>query len=75
MAKPRKSKGVRALDRMAMKGVKGGIIAVLNLAAGLYASVAYAGEQRATGLTAAVFSAIVLWLLYGTEKDREFFAS
>ena len=52
-----------------------GILAVLNLAGGLYATVAYNGEQRAAGVVATVFSAIVLWLLYGTESDREFFAS
>jgi hypothetical protein len=48
---------------------------VLNLAGGLYAMIAYSGEQRASGVVSAVFSVIVLWLLYGTEKDREFFAS
>src|SRR5262245_60482126 len=52
-----------------------GIIAVLNLAGGIYAAVAYNGEQRAAGVVSAVFSVIVLWLLYGTESDREFFAS
>lgn len=52
-----------------------GIVAVLNLAGGVYAAVAYSGEQRATGLASAIFSIIVLWLLYGTEKDREFFAA
>jgi hypothetical protein len=30
MAKPRKSKGVRTLDRKSMKSTKGGIIAVLK---------------------------------------------
>ena len=30
MAKPRKSKGVRTLNRKSMKGTKGGIIAVLK---------------------------------------------
>ena len=30
MAKPRKSKGVRPLNRKSMKGTKGGIIAVLK---------------------------------------------
>jgi hypothetical protein len=52
-----------------------GILAVLKLAGGLYAMIAYSGEQRASGVVSAVFSVIVLWLLYGTEKDREFFAS
>jgi hypothetical protein len=52
-----------------------GILAVLNLAGGLYAAVSYSGEQRAGGIVSAVFSAIVLWLLYGTESDREYFAS
>ena len=30
MAKPKKSKGVRAMNRKSMKGTKGGIIAVLK---------------------------------------------
>ncbi len=52
-----------------------GIVAVLNLASGIYAAVAYSGEQRSSGIVAAVFSIVVLWLLYGTERDRDFFAS
>ena len=35
----------------------------------------YSGEQRASGVGSLVFSIIVLWLLYGTEKDRDFFAA
>ena len=50
-------------------------INVLNLAAGAYAAIAYSGEQRASGVFSLVFSIIVLWLLYGTEKDRDFFAA
>jgi hypothetical protein len=52
-----------------------GIVAVLNLAGGAYAAIAYSGEQRASGVGSLIFSLIVLWLLYGTEKDREFFAA
>jgi drug/metabolite transporter (DMT)-like permease len=52
-----------------------GIVAVLNLAGGAYAAIAYSGEQRASGVVSMIFSIIVLWLLYGTEKDREFFAA
>jgi hypothetical protein len=52
-----------------------GIFAVLNLAGGVYAAVAYNGEQRSTGIVSAVFAIIVLFLLYGTEKDREFFTT
>jgi hypothetical protein len=52
-----------------------GIVAVLNLAAGIYAAISYSGEQRSSGIVSAIFSIIVLWLLYGTEKDREFFAN
>jgi len=51
-----------------------GIVAVLNLASGIYAAISYSGEQRSSGIVSAIFSIIVLWLLYGTEKDREFFA-
>jgi drug/metabolite transporter (DMT)-like permease len=52
-----------------------GIVAVLNLAGGAYAAIAYSGEQRGSGVGSMVLSIIVLWLLYGTEKDREFFAT
>jgi drug/metabolite transporter (DMT)-like permease len=52
-----------------------GIVAVLNLAGGAYAAIAYSGEQRGSGVGAMVLSIIVLWLLYGTEKDREYFAT
>jgi drug/metabolite transporter (DMT)-like permease len=52
-----------------------GIVAVLNLAGGVYAAIAYSGEQRASGATSMIFSIIVLWLLYGTEKDRDYFAT
>ena len=52
-----------------------GIVAVLNLAGGVYAAIAYSGEQRASGATSMIFSIIVLWLLYGTEKDREYFGA
>jgi hypothetical protein len=52
-----------------------GIVAVLNLAGGVYAAISYNGEQRSSGVASMVFSIIVLWLLYGTEKDREYFAA
>jgi uncharacterized membrane protein len=52
-----------------------GIVAVLNLASGIYAAISYSGEQRSSGIVSAIFSIIVLWLLYGTEKDRDFFAN
>ena len=48
---------------------------MLNLAAGAYGAIAYSGEQRGSAVGSLVFSIIVLWLLYGTEKDREFFAT
>jgi hypothetical protein len=51
-----------------------GIVAVLNVIAGVYATIAYSGEQRASGVGSMILSIVVLWLLYGTEKDREFFA-
>lgn len=51
-----------------------GVVAVLNLASGVYAAISYSGEQRSTGIVSAIFGIIVLWLLYGTERDREFFA-
>ncbi|HEY8216193.1 MAG TPA: hypothetical protein VIH82_03605 [Acidimicrobiia bacterium] len=50
-----------------------GIFAVLNLAGGLVAAFSYVGEQRTTGIISAVIWAFVLYLLYGSERDREFF--
>jgi hypothetical protein len=52
-----------------------GIFAVLNLAGGLVAAFSYVGEQRTTGIVAAVIWAFVLYLLYGSERDREYFLS
>ncbi len=50
-----------------------GIFAIINLAAGFYAAVAYTGEQRSTGLVAGVIWAVVLYLLYGSDRDRDYF--
>ena len=50
-----------------------GIWAVLNLAGGLWALVALDGEQQAAGAFSAVIAFIVLYLLYGSERDREYF--
>lgn len=50
-----------------------GIIAVLNLAAGLYAMVALHGEQQWSGAFQTAIAIIVLYLLYGSERDRDFF--
>ena len=46
---------------------------VLQVAGGLYALVAYNGEQQATGAVSFVLGLFVLFLLYGSEADREFF--
>ena len=50
------------------------VIAVLNLAAGVWAMIALHSEQRASGVVAAVVSLIVLWLLFN-QKSEEFFES
>ena len=50
-----------------------GIWAVLNLAGGLWALVALDGEQQAAGAFSAVIAFIVLYLLYGSDRDREYF--
>jgi hypothetical protein len=52
-----------------------GIFAVLNLAAGLVNAFSYVGEQRTAGVVAAVIWAVILYLLYGSERDREYFLS
>lgn len=50
-----------------------GIWAVLQFAGGVYAVVALHGQQRGTGAVSAAIGVIVLYLLYGSEKDREYF--
>jgi len=50
-----------------------GIWAVLSVASGLYALVALHGEQQWSGAFQAAIAIIVLYLLYGSERDREFF--
>ena len=50
-----------------------GIFAVLNLAGGLYALVALHGEQQWSGAFQSAIAIIVLYLLYGSERDREYF--
>ena len=50
-----------------------GIWAVLELAAGLHALIAYSGEQQVAGAWSTAIGIVVLYLLYGSEKDREYF--
>jgi hypothetical protein len=50
-----------------------GIWAVLSLAGGLYALVGLHGEQQWSGAFQVAIAIIVLYLLYGSERDREFF--
>lgn len=50
-----------------------GIWAVIEFAAGLYALVAYTGEEQAAGAWSTAIGLVVLYLLYGSEKDRAFF--
>jgi hypothetical protein len=50
-----------------------GIWAALNFVGGLYSAIALDGEQRAAGAFSAAIGFIVLYLLYGSEKDREYF--
>jgi hypothetical protein len=40
---------------------------------GLYELVALDGEQRASGAFSAAIGLLLLYLLYGSEKDREYF--
>jgi hypothetical protein len=46
---------------------------VLQIAGGVYSLVAFNGEQQASGAVSLVVGMFVLFLLYGTEADREFF--
>lgn len=48
------------------------IIAVFNLIGGLWGTVALHGEQRVTGIAAAVISGLVLYLLFN-RRSEEFF--
>jgi hypothetical protein len=50
-----------------------GIWAVLQFAGGVYAAVALHGEQRAQGAISASIGLVVIYLLYGSERDREYF--
>ena len=48
------------------------VIAALNLAGGIWATIALHSEQRVSGIVAAVLSTFVLWLLFN-RKSEEFF--
>ena len=50
-----------------------GIWAVFEFAGGLYSAFAFTGEQQASGVLSAAIGFIVLYLLYGSERDREYF--
>ena len=50
-----------------------GIWAVLVFAGGIYNLGALRGEQQIAGAVSAAVGLIVLYLLYGSEKDREYF--
>lgn len=48
------------------------VVAALNLAGGIWATIALHSEQRVSGIVAAVLSTFVLWLLFN-RKSEEFF--
>jgi hypothetical protein len=49
-----------------------GVIASLNLAVGLWATLALHSEQRAAGIMAALFSGLILFLLFNHKADEYF---
>lgn len=48
------------------------VVASLNLAAGLWATIALHSEQRTAGLFAVVFSGLVLYFLFNSKADDYF---
>lgn len=48
------------------------VVAALNLAGGIWATIALHGEQRVSGIVASVLAAFVLWLLFNS-KSEDFF--
>jgi hypothetical protein len=51
-----------------------GAVMVLNLIGDVYMILKYSGNQRTSGIVSAVVALIVLYLLYGSETSKEFFA-
>jgi uncharacterized membrane protein YecN with MAPEG domain len=51
-----------------------GAVVVLNLIGDVYMIVKYSGNQRTSGIVSAVVALIVLYLLYGSEASKAYFA-
>jgi hypothetical protein len=51
-----------------------GIVAMLNVAGGIWGIFALHGEQQLSSAFTAMFGLIILWILFGTERSDEFFA-
>jgi len=52
-----------------------GLFTVIELGFGIYGIVKYSGSQQATAIGMTVLALVVLYLLYGSRKSREFFAN
>lgn len=49
-----------------------GVVASLNLVVGVWAALALSSEQRAAGVMAAIFSGLILFLLFNHKADEYF---
>jgi len=52
-----------------------GLFTLVGLAEGLYAIVKYSGSQQTTAIVTTLLAITVLFLLYGSRRNREFFAN
>lgn len=52
-----------------------GAVAAMNVGSSLWATIALHGEQRWAGLYGVVVGLVVLYILYGSERSEEFFAT
>jgi hypothetical protein len=52
-----------------------GLFTLIALAEGVYALVTYSGAQQATAIVSVIVALVVLYLLYGSRRNREFFAN
>lgn len=52
-----------------------GLFTLIALAEGLYGIVKYSGAQQTTAIATTIVAVVVLYLLYGSRRNREFFAN
>jgi hypothetical protein len=52
-----------------------GLFTLVGLAEGVYGIVKYSGSQQTTAILTTILALVVLFLLYGSRRNREFFAN